>query len=172
MKLVDEKGRIFGRMNLIDLIVIVAVVVLAVVLGMRYLGSDAGGPLGGSNKLVYTVRVYNVEEDVYNSILAQPLPDQLMAAGDMLDGHVVGMTAEVSEGAAYTVEPGDDGTLDIESLGGETYDLTFTIEATVAANPKNEVGTQEVRVGKKHIVKTQNFELEEGMILTLQKSEA
>ena len=45
-------------------------------------------------------------------------------------------------------------------------DLTFTIQANVVNAVTNEVGTQEVRIGKTHIVKTVHFELTNGTITT------
>ena len=45
-------------------------------------------------------------------------------------------------------------------------DLTFTIQANVVNAVTNEVGTQEVRIGKTHIVKTVHFELTNGIITT------
>ena len=32
--MIDEKGRLFGKINIVDLLVIIVVVILAVVLGM------------------------------------------------------------------------------------------------------------------------------------------
>ena len=37
-KMVDEKGRLFGKINIIDLLVIVVVLIVAVALGIRLLG--------------------------------------------------------------------------------------------------------------------------------------
>ena len=48
----------------------------------------------------------------------------------------------------------------------DTVDLTFTIEGSVSNNLKSEMGSQEVRVGKTHIVKTTHFELNNGVVLS------
>lgn len=173
MKLIDDKGRIFGRVNIIDLLVIVAVVLVAVFLGSKVMGG--GGGLGSSTKLSYTVLVYNVDATVYESMVEMDLennPDQLMADGNLLNGHVTGMTAVPSSGQVYSVMPNDEGSLSVATRPQGTYDLTFTVEATVGNAVKCEVGTQEVRIGKKHIVKTTNFEFEEGVILTCLKEAA
>ena len=53
----------------------------------------------------------------------------------------------------------------------DLLDLTFTIEVNVANRITNEVGTQEVRIGKTHIVKTADFDLEGGTVLTCQWEE-
>ena len=100
------------------------------------------------------------------------LPDQLMASGDLLNGFVTDMKAEPSKGQVYNVNPDTNGGMNLTTSGGSTYDLTFTIEATVTNTVKNEVGTQEVRVGKTHIVKTTQFEFEKGVILTCEQATA
>ena len=53
-----------------------------------------------------------------------------------------------------------------------TYNLVFTIEGTVKDNLSSELGTQEIRVGKSHIVKTATFELEGGIITSCERPEA
>ena len=74
-----------------------------------------------------------------------------------------------SEGSVYTVAPDAEGGMALMRHISDGYDLTFTIEANVADNVKNEVGSQEVRVGKTHIVKTANMEFELGMIVTVRE---
>ena len=57
-----------------------------------------------------------------------------------------------------------DGTLTIPVEDG-TVDLLFTIECNVVNPITTEIGTQEVRVGKTHIVKTDKIEMPTGVIL-------
>lgn len=163
MKVIDEKGKLFGRINLIDLLVLIAILVVGVILGGKLLGDNTA--LGGSTKLTYTVKVENVAEDVYLAIEKIQLPDQLMAAGNLLNGKVIGMSADKSKNQVLQVVPSPNGGASSVSMTTpNTYDITFTIEAFVANDVKNELGTQEIRVGKTHIVKTQHFELEQGVI--------
>ncbi len=39
--MIDEKGRLFGKINIVDLLVILVVIIAAVVLGMKFL--EPGG---------------------------------------------------------------------------------------------------------------------------------
>jgi hypothetical protein len=61
--------------------------------------------------------------------------------------------------------------MELHTSAKDSYDLTFTIEAYVANDVKNELGTQEIRVGKTHIVKTRQFELEKGVIVSCERAE-
>ena len=169
MKLIDAKGRIFGRINIIDLLVLIVVIAAAVMLVGKLKAGGGDGDDGAMN-LRYTVMVYGVEAEVYESLKGMVLPDQLMANGELLSGQVVSMGAEESSGKVYSVRPGPrPGGLEYKDETAPTYDLTFTVEARVANTVTNEVGTQEIRVGKSHIIKTSNFELESGVILTCEK---
>lgn len=171
MKIIDEKGRFFGRINVIDLLVLLGVVVVAFVLVGKMVGNKGAG-LAGQAKLTYTVKVCDVDAQVYESIQNITFPDQLMASGNLLNANVVSVTPEKSQGQVYEVLPNTQGGMELKTGENDSYDLTFTIEAFVPDNAKNEVGTQEVRVGKTHIVKTSQLELEKGIILSCEKETA
>lgn len=165
MKLIDEKGKLFGKINIVDLLVILLVAVVAVVLGLKFLGGggDTGVPVEQST-LTYTVLVEEVTPQSYENILAfvdrdAGRKDQLMATGEMVNAYVVDVTA-----SDHVPSPDD-------TLGEGTLDLVFTIEAVTNDVRTGNVGTQEVRIGKSHIVKTVHFEFEDGIVLTCQWGE-
>lgn len=158
MKILDEKGKLFGKINIVDLLVIVLILVVAVVLGMKFLG---GGTQVGDGEprptLTYTVRVEEVDPATYESVCqfvdkAAGKKDQLMASGSLLDGYVV----DVEASSHNSDDPAAD----------ETLDLVFTVEVATTDSLVNSVGTQEVRIGKSHILKSIHLEFEEGVILT------
>ena len=56
--MIDEKGRLFGKLNIVDLLVILVVLVAVVVLGVKFLGKDGGGGINpGKTQVTYTVLV-------------------------------------------------------------------------------------------------------------------
>lgn len=172
MRIIDEKGKLFGKLNIIDLIAIILIVAVACLLGYKLM-SNSGGFAGEGQRVVYTVKVQGVDAKVYESIQGM-LPSQLMASNEMLDGYVTAVEATPIAEDTYGLKkrPGvvDDYTITRSAAG--SYDLVFTIEATVKNNISSELGTQEIRVGKSHIVKTTTFELENGIILTCERPEA
>ncbi len=158
MKVIDEKGRLFGKVNIVDLLVLVLIVAAAAVLGMKLLGGRAM-PGEQSKKLTYTVRVMEVTQETYESVCRYVdrqagIKDQLQASGKLLPGYIVDVTATPHV------------PISTDTVGGQTLDLLFTVEATVTNLVKNEVGTQEVRIGKSHILKGQHIEFEKGTIMT------
>lgn len=148
MKVVDEKGKIFGKLNIIDLLVILLLIAAVV--------------------LTYTVECDAIKPEVYESVKAfveaSEEGDQLMANGEMVTAWVTDVTAAPHEANA-TLSANNDGSL-VLPVDPDTVDLVFTIKAHVANTVTNEVGSQEVRVGKRHIVKTTHFEVIDGIILT------
>jgi hypothetical protein len=170
MSIVDSKGRLFGKLNIIDLIAIIVIIAVVALLGMKLLSNSDSAGLGGEGEpVVYTVLVKGVEAEVYESIQNE-LPSQLMASGELLDGYVTKVEATPAEEDEYSISESNGVTTISREDSGE-YDLVFTIEATVEDNVTSELGTQEIRVGKSHIVKTTTFELEGGTILTCQRQE-
>ena len=160
MKLVDEKGKLFGKLNIVDLLVILVIVAAAALLALKLLG---GGNIVGSSpdKLTYTVRVMEVDPSTYDSVCQfvdreSGKKDQLMSSGQFLNGYIVDVAA-----STHVPSPSDE-------VGGETLDLLFTIEVIPSDAAQNTVGTQEVRIGKAHIVKSQHIEFENGVIMTCQ----
>ena len=162
--MIDEKGRLFGKINIVDLIVILVIVIAAVVVGMKFLGGGNGNSAINPNKtpVRYTVLVEGVEPEVYENI-QKYIPGQLMASGELLDGYVTGVTPVEGRVHTATVNTAD-GTLEIPVNEGK-LDLIFPIDCNVGNATTTEIGTQEVRVGKIHTVKTDKFELTNGIIL-------
>ena len=169
MKLVDERGKLFGKLNLIDLLVILLLIVAVALIGWKVTRKD-GASNASRTILTYTVEVEGVDQEVYEGIKAyvpgeSGIGDQLMANGEMVDAYVTNVTAAPHEGG-LTMTDVNGTTMTCPVEGDDTLDLTFTIQANVVNSVTNEVGTQEVRIGKSHIVKTVHFELNNGTITT------
>ena len=174
MSIIDKKGKLFGKLNIIDLIAIVLIVAVAALLGAKLMGGQNVGLAGEGQPVVYTVKVDGVEKEAYEFIQdeLEKGPCQLTASNQMLDGYVTAVDGVLVEDAEATVrEFPDIGVTGVEYAEAGTYDLVFTIEATVKDNLTSELGTQEIRVGKNHIVKTTTFELENGTILSCETLE-
>lgn len=168
MKLVDERGKLFGKLNIIDLLVILLLIVAVALIGWKVTRKD-GASNASRTILTYTVEVEGVDKEVYEGIKAyvpgeSGIGDQLMANGEMVDAYVTSVTATPHEGGVTMTDV--NGTTLTFPVEEDTLDLTFTIQANVVNAVTNEVGTQEVRIGKTHIVKTVHFELSNGIITT------
>ncbi len=168
MKIVDEKGKLFGKINLIDLLVVIVLIAAVLFLAVRLTKGSDGNPVNSSTKLTYTTLVSNVTPEVYAEVQRQLATaggkDQLMASGDLLDGYVT----KVESRPHMNYQPDANGAVVPSEETGDNarLDLIFTVEVNVVNPIVNEVGTQEVRVGKTHILKTTHFEFSYGTVLT------
>ncbi len=168
-KIIDEKGKFFGKINVVDLIILAVVAMALVVIGLKLAGRSGSLPgAGAGTTLKYTVLVPRVQQEVYDAIVKQvaegPEKNVLMANGEMLQGSYVESATALP--AKKAIEAADGRFVVSEEPG--YVDATFVITAVVSNPTTQAVGTQEIRVGKTHIVKTQVFELMNGTILTVE----
>lgn len=151
MKLVDEKGRLFGKLNLIDLAVIIIVLAVVAAVGMKLFGNKAVASATTQQvTLTYEVVAQNVPDHVAEYCVAHT-GGQLLSSGKLLDGYITGCEA-----------------VEVSDENGTHTDLYFTIEVnTTFSSSAYVVGSQEVRVGMEHLVKTSDIEVE-GIISNLE----
>lgn len=172
MSIIDKKGKLFGKLNIIDLIAILLILAVLALVGYKFLDGKPSGLSGSGQSIVYTVEVKGVRPEVYESV-KEMLPSQLMAADEMLDAYVTDVKATPVENDTYEVSRNrDTGKETISRTSGGTYHLVFTIEGTINNTMTSELGTQEIRVGKSHIVKTTTFELDGGIITSCKRQDA
>ena len=150
MKIIDEKGRLFGKLHLLDLLVIV--LVLAVIFAVVWklgAGKAAENASAQSYGVDFTVVVDDVHEEVGRFAETQ-VGKQLTNSGKLLDATLIGCE----------YEPQDDG----------KYTLYLSVEGTASMSEMvYKLGPQDVRVGFEYIVKTSSFELT-GVVCDLEVS--
>lgn len=174
MKIIDEKGRLFGKLSVIDLLVVLILIAAAAFVGVR-LARRSTGPITSSNEvtMVYTVRVSNIEPASYDVVKRfvdkeLGLKDQLLTSSTLASGYVVDCVAVPHSEYVTTADGGM--VLAVSSGDDQRLDLYFTMEATITDTVTNKVGSQETRVGANHTVKTAHFEFNNGTVLTAEWS--
>ena len=172
MKIIDEKGKLFGKLNIIDLLVLVLVAAVALFLGARFLGGGDEASVAASRPayLEYTVLATEVLPETYETVKQfvdgkKGLKDQLMASDALLPGYAVDVVA--TPHVSY-VECADGSVKVVESAGEDRrLDLLFTCVAITVDSVSNEVGTQDIRAGIPHIMKTTHFEFQGSQIISV-----
>ncbi len=185
MKILDQKGKLFGKINIIDLLVLI--VIAAVIIGIAAMilgGGSLSGLLSSGDasehsegdgvpvpaKLTYIVRVTAQQEEVAEQLkkyvsITEGKKDQLQHGGKLIaDAYVVDFWTEPCR---YNVI--SNGTVEIigaaEADAAGLVNFCFVVEAVVGDSITNEIEGQEVRVGKSNIVKTQHFEFANGYVV-------
>lgn len=173
MKIMDEKGRLFGKLNIIDLLVILLVIAAAVLFFLRRAQPE---PVETQFELVYQVRATRIEPAIYEQVKQfvdpqQGLRDQMFSSDSnnkLLNAFVEDCTA--SPHVEY-VTTSDGQIKRVESSGDDQrLDVVFTIRAWATDPMSNQVGTQQIRVGTGHYVKTTHFEFS-GTIIDVDRTD-
>lgn len=148
MKIIDKKGKLFGIVNLVDLLVILMVALL-VVGGVTRL-KQSPTAVAETKKALITVEVSDIRNaSVEGLIVGDPLYHY--DKGDML-GTIVDKEVEPFK---EPVESGDGRWVLAEVP--EKYVATLTVEADVRENPDVVVaGGEQIRVGTQFRLKNRN----------------
>ncbi len=156
MKIMDEKGKLFGKINLIDFVVLVAIVAVVAGVAWKLVGGRVSNAVAESNAVTirYEVMCSQVDKQIADYCV-ENYDGQLMSNGELLDGRI---TACTTAPQTETLVDADGNAVTVPVEGQQM--LYFTIECKVAKEANTyTVGSQEVRVGKNHIVKTNLIEL-------------
>ncbi len=163
MKVIDEKGRLFGKINLLDLLIVLVVLLVAAALCWKILGNRAPGSVSTQDDLIaaneqvtvrYKVLVAGIDEEYFASLEEHAVGASLVRDNSVVDGKIVDFekkpcsTALDANGNVVSVENQD------------RYDALFTIEYTgkMEANALVE-GQQVLRVGAQYTVRTLFIEI-------------
>jgi hypothetical protein len=149
VRILDERGKLFGIINLFDLVVLA--LIIAIVCGL-YLKLKPGGKARQIAEVEVTVMAPFVRPQAAEAV---KVGDRLVANGNFTDARIVDVRVE--PGLIATTKA--DGT---RLLTRDPYnvDVYATIRGKAALDqPDLEVGGQEVRIGKEFYLKTQTVEL-------------
>lgn len=155
MKIIDEKGKLFGFINVVDLVVLIIVIALAAGIIVRLtsakLNANGGNPLSEKKDIYVTLYAGTVVPEVADSLHEG---DKLVANNAYTDAEIVSVKVE----PAAFVGTNSDG-IAVESKHPIWKDVTVVVKDKV--NPSSvilKVGGQEARVGYSYILKTQTVE--------------
>lgn len=153
MKLIDEKGRLFGKINIIDFAVAVVILFLVAAVGYKVLGPKVQTSPNAQGEITAVVK-FTFKTD---GVVASLQKDQKLVFGsDYIPGAYI---EEVKSAPADYITTDDQGKIHVEKHPF-LKDLYVTIKATVDTNaPILKVGTQEICQGKNFVVKTQTTDI-------------
>jgi len=157
MKIVNEKGKLFGKINIVDLLAVLFILVVVIAVAWRIFGTSVGDMVSNVTSpkvdVTYTIRVPNVRKVIYDELVSFGFPQQLTADGSLLDANIVSATYEPCMDLSTDAQGNTKTTMQ-----GDRVDIVAVIEAKVKPGVVITIGTQEIRIGKNHILKTSFFE--------------
>ena len=154
MKLVDEKGRLFGLVNVIDLAVLLMVIAVGAGLVVKVVLPRLND---NTDKLkdVYVTVVCRQQPEAAAKQLVASAGESLIAKNDFVDGEVVSATYTAHQAVDYD----SNGTA---VMSDHPYLKDITVVLKGKADPEAAVftlGTQEIRLGYMIYVKTNRVEV-------------
>ncbi|MGE5672752.1 MAG: DUF4330 domain-containing protein [Mycobacterium leprae] len=148
MSVVDEKGRLFGKVNLLDLVVVVAVVAVGARFGYSHFMAKSAGPAGTDQKVELTFKV---------SPVTQPTVDAIQKGDKVYDSKsnaFLGTVVETKAQPATVVKQGPDGRLwETQSTTAFDYYVTISSMAHVSENGVL-VGGDDIKIGRDNSLRT------------------
>ena len=155
MKLVDRKGRVFGRMNIIDIIVIAVIVLLAAGAVYKFKFMDKTSNTVAMQDVTYTVRIEQVRDFIYDNI---EIGDEIF---DKASGNSIGKISGIEKEQSTDIIPLSDGTV-VRGPVENRINIILTIDAKAV---KNDSGvfvnrSYELLRGSKRLFITKYFECE------------
>ncbi|MEG0780073.1 MAG: DUF4330 domain-containing protein [Oscillospiraceae bacterium] len=146
-----------GKLNIIDLLVLLLAVALLAFVGYKLATRGNGGGAANRIGITYTVKCEGVDSALYETAQTY-IPSTVMAAGVRYDVEITGVEKEpflvVTSNGTWVEDP-------------DHVNLIFTLQGTVANNDviTSDVGGQEVRIGKSdYIVKSEYLEFGSGIV--------
>ena len=151
MKIINEKGKLFGIINVVDLLVLVAAIAVVAGVGYKQIKEVASPQVS----LTMTVRVRGATPFLVNEVQRNSQVGKSLVNGNSyVNAQITDMKIEDYNQQVTTA----DGRI-VTATDPEKKDLVFTITTKVSkGTPAPAIGTQEVRAGRTFIVKTNDFE--------------
>ncbi|WP_297282811.1 DUF4330 domain-containing protein [uncultured Agathobaculum sp.] len=155
MKIINEKGKLFGVVNIVDLLVLLAVIAVAAGVGYKLFAPQIVEATSKQVPMTVVVRVRGATPFLVKEVQRNDqVGKKIVSGSSFTDAVITDMQIEDYVQQVTTA----DGKI-VDALDPSKKDLVFTIETTVAEDTAApSIGTQEVRAGRTFIIKTNDFE--------------
>lgn len=135
MKIIDRNGRLFGKISVIDVLVVLVVLVLAAALYFKGQQTHTGNTVTEQD-ITFQIRVQGLNDYVAAAILeGDGLYDSVYASGGRALGEITHIQVERDPGLKLKPDLGDGTTGLIEA--DDTVDLLITVQGRGLVNGKN-----------------------------------
>lgn len=156
MKIINEKGKLFGLINIIDLVIILCVVLVGAAVVYKFAAPAATDVIAPKSDMIVTMRVRGAMDYLDAEVTKLTPGTRLVAGSDYIADAEVVSVESVPYLAAVTTADGKV----VTAEDPQKSDLIITVRSKQNKNdPILKIGTQEVRLGRGFIFKTQTVEV-------------
>lgn len=156
MKIINEKGKLFGIINVVDLICILIVLLLVIGVGWKLLGDKVQETVSPTTTMTTTLRIRGAQSYLIDELEKHDITgDQLVAGNDYVPGAYV----KSVEFIPYVTQATTDEGVIVDAEDPTKMDVIVIVESEISSTtPILKIGTQEVRAGRTFTIKTRYFE--------------
>jgi hypothetical protein len=153
MKLIDEKGKLFGIANIVDIIVIILVIVIGAGTVYKFKFMDKTSKDAAMQPITYTVKIEKIRNFIYNNVKEG---DELY---DKTSGNPIGKITKIESEPATDYIDMPDGTFKKANVENR-INVYLTVEAEGVVNDSGHFvnKTYELLVGSQKKFMTKYFE--------------
>lgn len=164
MKIINEKGKLFGIINPVDLAIVLVALLCVAGIGWKVMSAAESAPKPDMAEVTFVVHVRGVMEDVVRGIeAAGPVGQTLLSNNAKTSATIESVT--YSDYIAVAVNADGQHVTTVDPM---RKDIIFTVTAQVdRAGNALTVGAQELRVNATFSVKTQTIHIN-GTIISLE----
>ncbi|MFI3115203.1 MAG: DUF4330 domain-containing protein [Clostridia bacterium] len=156
MKFLDEKGRLFGKVNIVDFLVVISLLLAMTAFAVALFATPIKEAVAPTVKMTSVFRVRGASIYLQEEIDAQSLLGEQLIAGNV---YVNAFVTDIYSEPYTTQVTTADGRI-VDATDPTKVDYIITVESEITANtPILKIGTQEVRAGRTFIFKTRTFEI-------------
>ncbi|MFZ5634579.1 MAG: DUF4330 domain-containing protein [Bacillota bacterium] len=161
MKLIDDRGKVFGLINIVDLIILLVVLLVAAGAAYKFTRESAQGK---KVTVEFQVVVPHVRPELAEAV---KVGDRMVQGGSYTN--VIVKDVQVKQGYSVNVDARGQR---VESYDPHLKDVYVTITGpTVLYSAAISMGGQDIRVGKDYYVKSRDYELK-GTIIKVEVKES
>lgn len=155
MKIVNEKGKLFGVINVIDLVILLCIALVAVAAVYKFAAPAASDVIAPKSDMTVTMRVRGAMDYLEEEVLKLQPGERLIMGSDYVDAEVISVESMPYLAAATS----DEGEF-ITAEDPQKSDLLIKIHSKQSkTDPILKIGTQEIRIGRGFTFKTQTIEV-------------
>lgn len=155
MKLITKEGKLFGIINIVDLMVLILVIALTAGIGYKLFAPKVREVASPTVTMTTICRIRGATSFMQDELNRNDQTGKKLVSGnDYVDATIESITME-----DYIVQSITDEGIIVDSLDPTKKDVIVTIKSKVAKDtPTPKIGNQEVRAGRTLILKTNDFE--------------
>ena len=155
MKIVNEKGKLFGIINVVDLLVLLMIIAVIGVVGTKLFGTKVAEVTQPKSDCYMEVELYGCLPSRYDEVFRQDLVGERLVSGN---SYMPATIEDVWLEDCLVSGTDDEGTVQYK-IDSAKKNIVFLIKTQVSPDSASPaIGSQEMRAGKTFIVKTQTFE--------------